>query len=484
MKIATMLKKAAKTIACCGFSTPVETTVAIELAASWKPFMKSNATASATSSATTPNEISVGVIDGRSGILEDDALDQVGDVLATIGDRLEQLVDRAQLDQLAHVLLLAEQARHRRAHDAVGVGLEPVDLLAGLERRLGDVGLADLGQERDRVLDALAAFRAEVAEAQDVVVHRLHVVERHRLARVLEQVEDVVHGVDEAVDLLAVDRRDEGLVEEPVDLGGDLVGLALGVADLAGVLVAQLRIGVMLDQTDEGARALGDVRPVLVEELEEVAFAWQQLAEQHRISCDRAKQTSVRALTKAAGRGGAASATIPAGPGDAGTGTAHGRRTGGEYGGSSSRWRANRARRRLPARRPGSFRTDQLRRRRRLDRVAPRRQRPGQDDAAAHPGGPLRAVGGPDRLGRRARARAPSALPRPRQCAQGRPHRRRVVALPPPPRWQPGRRRRGRRGARALRHDEPQGRVRAHPLARAASTSPPSTRLPPRWRRK
>ena len=65
MKIATMLKKAANTIACCGFSTPVETTVAIEFAASWKPFMKSNDTARATSSATTPNEISVADIEGR-----------------------------------------------------------------------------------------------------------------------------------------------------------------------------------------------------------------------------------------------------------------------------------------------------------------------------------------------------------------------------------------------------------------------------------
>ena len=53
MKIATTLKKAANSTACCGLSTPVETTVAIELAASWKPFMKSNATASTTSSATT-----------------------------------------------------------------------------------------------------------------------------------------------------------------------------------------------------------------------------------------------------------------------------------------------------------------------------------------------------------------------------------------------------------------------------------------------
>ena len=35
-------------------STPVDTTVAMEFAASWKPFMKSNASASATSSTTTP----------------------------------------------------------------------------------------------------------------------------------------------------------------------------------------------------------------------------------------------------------------------------------------------------------------------------------------------------------------------------------------------------------------------------------------------
>src|SRR6201989_3034734 len=102
------LNAAANATACCGFSTPVETTVAIEFAASWKPFMKSNATASATSSATTPNEISVTVTGaprptGTSGgpprgrgpawerpgawpsrVLQDHALDQVGDVLAAV----------------------------------------------------------------------------------------------------------------------------------------------------------------------------------------------------------------------------------------------------------------------------------------------------------------------------------------------------------------------------------------------------------------
>ena len=51
--MAIKLKNAAKTTACPGFNTPVETTVAIEFAASWNPFMKSNTSASATSSTTT-----------------------------------------------------------------------------------------------------------------------------------------------------------------------------------------------------------------------------------------------------------------------------------------------------------------------------------------------------------------------------------------------------------------------------------------------
>src|SRR5438445_5862132 len=139
MLIATTLKKAANTTACCGLSTPVETTVAIEFAASWKPFMKSNAIASTTSSATTQKALCTELMGSvvRSRVLEDHALDQVGNVLAAVGDRLELLVDGLELDQLAHVGLFAKQLGHRRAHHPVGVGLELVDLFAGLDRGLG-----------------------------------------------------------------------------------------------------------------------------------------------------------------------------------------------------------------------------------------------------------------------------------------------------------------------------------------------------------
>src|SRR6185436_16181349 len=121
-KAATKLKKAAHTTACSGVSTRVETTVAMELAASWKPLMKSKMSATRTMKTTT---VSTG---GTSGHLEDDSLDDVGDVLAAIGDRLEGLVDLLPLDHLNRVGMGVEQIGQAVAQQLVGAVLQPVDL--------------------------------------------------------------------------------------------------------------------------------------------------------------------------------------------------------------------------------------------------------------------------------------------------------------------------------------------------------------------
>src|ERR1043166_6008247 len=85
------LKNAAQITAQCGLSTRVETTVAIELAASWKPFMKSKASATSTRNTTTPKLIeSVSI--PLSGMLDHDTFDDVRYVFAAVGDQLEQLV--------------------------------------------------------------------------------------------------------------------------------------------------------------------------------------------------------------------------------------------------------------------------------------------------------------------------------------------------------------------------------------------------------
>src|SRR5690349_6013371 len=185
---ASTLKNAAQNTACQGLSTPVETTVAIEFAASWKPFMKSNASASSTSSTSVVEKWlkSIWKRPTPSGVFEHDAFDDVGHVLALVGRGLERLVHGLQLDDLAHVAFMAKQLRDRTAHHLVGVGLEPVDFLADLEDG-GRVG--HRGHEAHRRLHTLRAAQQQLGELYRFGRDLLDVVQHQRFARVLDQVE-------------------------------------------------------------------------------------------------------------------------------------------------------------------------------------------------------------------------------------------------------------------------------------------------------
>src|SRR5262245_43682760 len=275
-KTAAKLKNAAHATAWCGFSTPVETMVAMELAASWKPLMKSKASATMTKNATAPRPITAGSITPRLGMLEDDALDDVRHVLAAVGDQLEQLVDRAQLDQLLHVGFLAKQPRHRGAHHPVGIGLQPVDFLAGLQYRLR---VAQVREQANSCLHAVARHLADLRELLRLGGRAPDVVEHHGLGDVLDEIQDVIHPGNEQVDLVAVERRDEGLVQQRDRLVGDLVRAALGLVDATGVVVGGAGVG---HQLAERLAALDDLRGVGVEELEEPALAGHQLVQHCR----------------------------------------------------------------------------------------------------------------------------------------------------------------------------------------------------------
>src|SRR5438067_1705605 len=132
------LKTAASATAWPGDSARVETEVAIALAVSWNPLVKSKATAAtmvAKSSA--------------SSILDGDRLEHVGGRLAAVHGPLEEVVDVLPLDEVGRRLLLGEERRQRLPGQEVGLVLEPVDLdpsrlevleaLQVLERALEDV---------------------------------------------------------------------------------------------------------------------------------------------------------------------------------------------------------------------------------------------------------------------------------------------------------------------------------------------------------
>src|SRR4051794_22400673 len=96
-KAAAKLKNAAQATAMRGESTRVETTVAMELAASWKPLRKSNASATATVKTSSHmsgfmRAASCGRSKSRlrsrtSGALQDDAFEYVGGVFGLVAGR-------------------------------------------------------------------------------------------------------------------------------------------------------------------------------------------------------------------------------------------------------------------------------------------------------------------------------------------------------------------------------------------------------------
>src|SRR3954462_13023915 len=84
--------------------------------------MKSNVSATRMSR-TTIGSMSAGALP----VFHDDALDDVGDVLAAIGGLLEEIERFLPLDDDDRIAFLVEQPDDRLLMDAVGFVLEPID---------------------------------------------------------------------------------------------------------------------------------------------------------------------------------------------------------------------------------------------------------------------------------------------------------------------------------------------------------------------
>src|SRR5580704_11159675 len=103
-----------------GLSARVLIVVATALAVSWKPLVKSNPSATAT--------VSHRRTVVPSGILDGDALDDVGDVLAAVQRGLEEGVQILELDHLEHLEAAVEELSDRLPGDAVPEVLQAMDL--------------------------------------------------------------------------------------------------------------------------------------------------------------------------------------------------------------------------------------------------------------------------------------------------------------------------------------------------------------------
>src|SRR5437867_513623 len=267
-KAATKLKKAAHTTAWSGVSTRVETTVAMELAASWKPLMRSQLKAMRTSKAMRVS---------TAGHRQNNPLDHVGHVLAAVGDDLHRLVDLLPLDDLDGVDRGLEHGGQALTQETVGTVLQAVHLDGVLVKARvhrpqtsnGPVGGLD---DPDDHLGHGPARRGRLLDP----------VDDQALGSRLDVVEDVVEPAGEIVDVLAIDRRDERRVEALDDLVGDLVGLMLDFLDRVGL---GPRVGEVMHQLVQQGRTLDHVLRLLLEQVEEADFS------RNQVEHDRATQS-------------------------------------------------------------------------------------------------------------------------------------------------------------------------------------------------
>ena len=212
------------------------------------------------------------LVRGWSGVLDRDPFDDVGDVLALVDRGLEVRVDVLPLDDLDRVAAIGEQVGDRLAGELVALVLEPVDLDPVLLETL------EAAQVRERLLELLALLDDDRSLLDRDGRRRLDAVQDERVRRLLDVVEDVVEGADQAVDVLAVERGDERRLEPAPDLVADLVAAVLGVANLAGALLRRV-VGPehRLEQSGRPEYVCG----VLGEHVEEALFTGDE-AESHR----------------------------------------------------------------------------------------------------------------------------------------------------------------------------------------------------------
>src|SRR5829696_694374 len=259
-KKAAKLKKAAQMTAIFGVSTLVETTVAIELAASWKPLVKSNTKASATIAMTESR--------ARSGMLDDDGLDRVGDMLEGVEGLLQLLDDVLPDEQVTGRVLGVE---------VVEVGPGPAVQLVALVLQLVEVdqvGAQRLLLEPAQVAQAVGGRPGRPVDQPGLLDHRLqrlgHLVQDQHVGRGLDGVEHVVELAGQGVDVLAVEGGDEGAVEPGVDGVGQPVTLVLGVDQALGL---HLGVDEVLHHVQQLPGGVDEVGRDLIEQVEIGLFA-------------------------------------------------------------------------------------------------------------------------------------------------------------------------------------------------------------------
>ena len=215
------LNAAAHTTAKPGVSTRVATTVAMELAASWKPLTKSKP--SATAMTTTRRRFST--VLGQL-CLADDGGHDVAHLLEGVEGALERLDDVLPAQHRERLELAGEEAGQRPAVEVVAPALQLVDL-----RQLGSQ-VAHLGQLDHEPGRRFGRVVHDLGDLRHAVDGLLDVVQVDELARRSHVVHRPIDLLDEGQDVLTVERGDDARVQPVVHRPDELVAAVLRLDEL------------------------------------------------------------------------------------------------------------------------------------------------------------------------------------------------------------------------------------------------------------
>ena len=94
--------------------------------------------------------------------------------------------------------------------------------------------LSSLTKDVDRLLDLEALQTCDVGKASSRLGRNIDAIDGNGRGRRLDEIDDVVHALGKAGDVLAIEGRNEGLMDQPVEIVGDPVGLVLQVFEMNG----------------------------------------------------------------------------------------------------------------------------------------------------------------------------------------------------------------------------------------------------------
>src|SRR2546425_5317449 len=263
------LRTPARRMAWSGVRTRVATTVAMALAASWKPLTNSNATPRRTTRASRAVALSTSSFfrEAVSAVLHDDGFDDVGDVLTAVDRDLDQRVDVLPFHDLDGVVGSGEELADGLAPDLVALVLQGVDLDPGGPEPL----------EAPEVLhhqqDLPCGGHQHRGLTERTRADRLDPKEVHELRHVVADVGDVVHPRGQAHDVLSIKRRHKGFVQMPDDLVVELVAVVLDRGNVANLV---LDVGEVSEELLERLGRLDRVLSVPLEQREKLALLGHQ----------------------------------------------------------------------------------------------------------------------------------------------------------------------------------------------------------------